>query len=111
MRVAFEHENDHRGFLQEIVKLLSVRCPLKVGVTYTLLFGERNNPQARQEILKSIGEQVDRSFAMIQGVTGEDTTTEYLFLVGAEETVRELKWYKLRFSAATGPATAGFIIA
>jgi len=35
--VAFEHENNHRGFDDEICKLLSVRCPLKVGITYALL--------------------------------------------------------------------------
>ncbi|MBW4022614.1 MAG: hypothetical protein HIU92_05645 [Proteobacteria bacterium] len=35
--VAIEHENNHRGFHGEINKLLSIKCPLKVGVTYSII--------------------------------------------------------------------------
>ena len=33
--VALEHENSIGGFVQEMFKLSYVRCPVKVGITYT----------------------------------------------------------------------------
>lgn len=100
MLVAIEHENDCRGFESEVTKLLSVRCPLKVGITYTYTSSER-----RQKYLEDIQQVIGEAFAKISSAVGEDQKTEYLFLVGAEvhEREKELSWYALSFRGSEGP--------
>jgi hypothetical protein len=108
--VAFEHENDHRGFDQEIVKLLSVRCPLKVGITYTLLDDAgANTPEKRKNAIEAIRRMVISDFNEISAVVKEDASSEYLFLVGAEERPRSLEWYAMTFSSGQDPETVQFV--
>src|ERR1700722_8003160 len=94
--VAIEHENDRTGFETEVDKLLSVRCPLKVGITYSL-YSEEAQVQGRlQEIATCVGER----FKEIRSAIEEDPKTEYLFLVGVElrEPCREIsRGYSLDF--------------
>lgn len=101
--VAIEHENAAHTFSDEIQKLLSVRCPLKVGITYSLISdGSQADLQARVE------DEIRREFAAANALTQEDDTTEYLFLLGYEVTHRVLQWRKLIFNAAAGPAGQSF---
>lgn len=74
-----EHENLPRKFYEEIRKLLSVRTPLKVGITYAL--NEQGN---YQRIPDRIRATVKEEFHKINGLIGEDPRTEYLFLIGLE---------------------------
>jgi hypothetical protein len=102
--VAIEHEYSWSGFTAEIDKLLSVRCPLKVGITY--VYGRR----AKQESnMQRIEEWIKSSYSMVLATIEEDETTEYLFLIAAEaEEEREVVWYALHFNAAEGPEKKTF---
>jgi len=104
MLVAVEHENDWRGFESEVRKLLSVRCPLKVGITYT---GE--SPKGEQYRAR-IARIIEEDFAEISNLAEEGPQTEYLFLIGAESDDKEIScWYSLGFQARTGPDPRGFV--
>ena len=80
---ALEHENVHPGFDTEIWKLMSVRCPLKVGITYSI--NERNGK--RHLLLEQLRERVMRHFEAVNHVVGEDPSTEYAFLLGCEDSI------------------------
>jgi hypothetical protein len=97
---AVEHENVVYDFASEVKNLLSVRCPLKVGITYTTTKSNK-----REAKLRFIEQTIQQNFTNIRDVVREDPESEYLFLVGTEiyEFPRELFWYYLDFSAAAGP--------
>lgn len=99
MCVAIEHENKVDGFDQEIQKLVSVRCPLKVGITYTPYREYDNSKEALQGICQKIKGHWDR---MCPQLGAEPEDTEYLFLVGDEFEAKELKWYYKSFRADDG---------
>jgi len=95
--VAIEHENDYRGFVSEIIKLLSIRSPLKVGITY-LYSREGREQTAIAHIEKLIAE----NFRNIAKIAPENERSEYLFLVGAENSSAPKqisRWYSLDFHA------------
>jgi hypothetical protein len=104
MEVAIEHENEARGFETEILKLLSIRCRLKVGITYTG-YNYRTAKSGNERIREIIEDRFE-----IARRQGEEHSTEYLFLVGTDgwqdkDDIRprlECKWYELEFSAGKG---------
>lgn len=100
--VAIEHENDWRRFVrEEVTKLLSTRCCLKVGITYT--WDDARAQECRETIARDIEAYFDKS------VIGEEPTTEYLFLIGRESEKKEIScWYSLDFQARTGPRNRTF---
>jgi hypothetical protein len=100
VRVIIENEADRRGFECEIRKLLSARCPLKVGITYT---DSARGRKHREEIASWIQEDFDE----ILKVVDEDPRTEYLFLIGESDNY-EISWYSLQFQARDGPRKRGF---
>ena len=104
IQVAIEHENDPRGFRDEIQKLLSIRSRLKVGITYALI-GEGSQSNLQRRVEEDIRREFD--FAIANDLPQEDGTTEYLFLLGCEINVRELLWCKLIFNAANASWIAG----
>jgi hypothetical protein len=106
IQVAIEHENECRGFESEIRKLFSVRCPLKVGITYT-----RTKRAECSGALQVIEKAIKENFDAVSAVIGEHSSAEYLFLVGAELTENEMEistWYSLRFGASNGPGNQTF---
>lgn len=103
IRVAIEHEDDWTGFESEIRKLLSVRCPLKVGITYT-----GDSPKG-QEYRDEVAGWIREDFDEIKDTVKEYADTEYLFLIGAESNNQEISsWYSLSFRASEGPGNEGF---
>ena len=70
--VAIEHENDFRGFIQEIAKLTHIRCPLITGLVES----------------------------------AEDTNSEYLYLIGVEQSPSILEWHSFHYDVGSG-ASAG----
>jgi hypothetical protein len=98
--VAIEHENTSDGFHEEVEKLMSVRCALKVGITLTL--SAAANCKAK---LNKIERTIMKSFQAVSEIAEEDHRTEYLFLVGTEvrEKRNEISWYALNFSVPDGP--------
>ncbi len=98
MLVAIEDEKNWTGFGSEVKKLLSVRCPLKVGITYT---GDSPEGQAYRD---KIACDIREDFEEISLIRKEDPRIEYLFLVGAESDDNEIScWYSLDFRADVGP--------
>jgi hypothetical protein len=100
MLVAVEHENDSRGFEQEVQKLISVRSRLKVGITYT----RYRNYENCDEALRLICEETIRPTwdRVLMSLGEEHKDTEYLFLIGHEKEAKELKWYYKSFRASDG---------
>jgi hypothetical protein len=94
--VVVEHENDINGFEDEIVKLMSVLAPLKVGITYGT---------ARKEA--KLLELIRRDFATRHPSNSEAPTTEYLFLLGVEE-ANGPTWKYLTFTSGAGPRRKQF---
>jgi hypothetical protein len=103
MHVAIEHENAPRGFRDEIQKLLSVRCPLKVGITYAL-----KSDGSLPDLQAVVEEDVRREFAAANALIQEDGATEYLFLLGCEANTFQLQWRSLIVNAANGPGRQTF---
>ncbi len=54
---AIEHENDLGSFLDEIVRLAYIRCPLKVGITY---LEARSAPSTEDEVASAQKRVSDR---------------------------------------------------
>lgn len=94
--IAIEHECNRRTFRQEIKKLLSVRCLLKVGITYVGNEGFKTN-----EILSEIRSEVMSLRQQADGPIGEDPKAEYLFLVGVDVEKRPAPWQAMQFKAST----------
>ncbi len=90
---AIEHENDWRGFESEVMKLLSVRCPLKVGITYA---ADRNLEACCERVTKNLQGDLDDAKSSV----GEDPVTQYLLLIGGESEGEDIScWYSLDFRA------------
>lgn len=97
--IAIEHENDFQTFDQEIAKLSHIRCPLKVGITYSLL----SVPAKEQEIdnlllqmknwLREINNRIEIE---------EAQDVEYLYLIGVEKPGLILEWYAYSYTAGGG---------
>ena len=98
--VAIESEIDHTRFREEIAKLLTVRCPLKVGMT-----GFNTTVTAEAQKLRAIEQTISDKFQEISDVIQEDPDSEYLFLVSVElNGEKEVsRWYSLDFRAGDGP--------
>jgi hypothetical protein len=102
--IAIEHENEPGRFLDEIRKLLTIRCPLKVGITYALMDARRNQPK----LLDQVEDRIRTEFAAANAVIQEAPGTEYLFLLGYEASIRTLQWHYLIFNAGNSPEGARF---
>ncbi len=88
--VAIEHENDFRGFIEEIAKLTHIRCPLKVGITYSLLSTPPHDPD-----VSSARSQIESWIAEVDKLVHakEDPENEYLYLLGVEQSLLTLEWH------------------
>jgi hypothetical protein len=105
MRVAIEHENSPFTFYKETRAILSVRCPLKVGITYTLQSDIRRNDLFSElsDLRNRVADAIHTNYKEISKVVKEDIDTEYLFLIGSEEEPYEIRWYSVDFRAADPP--------
>ena len=101
---AIEHENDWRGFEAEVMKLFSIRCPLKVGITYA----RDSKIEACSKWLVSVLEGDFRD--AVSRIGAEPPATEYLFLIGGESEDKDIScWYSLVFRAGDGPHGGTFV--
>jgi hypothetical protein len=98
--VAIEHENSWGTFHGEIAKLCTIRCPLKVGLTYLPLGG-----RSFDHVADEITQDIETWFGAIKSQTAEDPAAEYLFVVGREVEPQglPLEWHALAFRAGDGP--------
>ena len=97
--VAIEHENSWGKFDHEIAKLFTIRCPLKVGVTYLPLnWGHQFNM-----VVGKISRHIETWFGLIKCHSAEDPAVEYLFMIGREVEPLKLEWNALAFRAGDGP--------
>jgi len=94
--VALEHEHNAAGFVEEIVKLMSVLAPLKVGITYDF----REDPQPQSKLVQLI----QKDFSTRHPSILEVPQTEYLFLLGVGTAPETLRWKYLAFTCAQGPS-------
>jgi hypothetical protein len=108
------NENDPGGFSNEITKLAYFRCPLKVGITYMRWWKGEPPPswppppdyEGTNNLKKSIQEDVCRTADILDRHSKEDPDNEYLYLLGVEETLKEITWYAFSFRAGDGPKAA-----
>jgi hypothetical protein len=92
----FEHENDIRGFEQEVLKLACMRCPLKIGLTYS-------KPESRSKSEAQILDWVRDTLREVGERVAEDLRSEYVYLLGVDRLPFGADWYHLTFDAASGP--------
>ena len=85
--IALEHENNPIGVHGEIKKLISIDCPLKVLITYSLI-GEKEVNWVKEKIRKSFFESLHRTDHLLS------RNSEYLFIIGKElhDKPKELSW-------------------
>jgi len=94
IRVALEHEYVRANFSEEIVKLLSIRCPLKVGIFYSDKGDTAWN-------LADTERQIRKYFEEFSALVGEDASAEYLFIAGiVHRHLFRIAWKALIFTAA-----------
>lgn len=79
LEIAVEHENNDADWLNELVKLLHVRCPLKVIISYNRYDNRDEGGQSDLNKLKCAAEcmKATRCFAK-----SEDSSEEYLIILG-----------------------------
>jgi hypothetical protein len=93
IRVALEHEYVRANFFEEIVKLLSIRCPLKVGIFYS-------DKGDRAWNLADTETQIRKYFEEFSALVGEDASAEYLFIAGiVHRHPFHIDWKSLSFAA------------
>jgi len=98
LAVAIEHENDPGGLKTELDKLFLVRCGLKVLITYAWN-GGKGFVKAKNDLEDLIREYY-KSYA--SNLPPEPPETEYLFLLGNQETPKSIAWYYLSFDVKRG---------
>jgi hypothetical protein len=102
IEVAIEHENNPRTFAAEVQVLLSVRSPLKVGITYLLDYQVARGKH--DEFRNQLSSQITENFSRVNQHVREHSATEYLFIIGCDEDGNDdLAWFQLAFQAGTGP--------
>ncbi|MFZ0412601.1 MAG: hypothetical protein WA737_12025 [Candidatus Acidiferrales bacterium] len=90
--VALEHEYVPARFSEEIVKLLSVRCPLKVGIIYY--------DKDYLKRMKTTEKQICDYFQQFSAIVSESAETQYLFIAGiVRRRPFQIEWKSLSFSA------------
>lgn len=92
LEIAFEHENKNREWLDEIVKLSHIRCPLRVVVGYAPIENRDVHLRYAANILsKKLGDSMPEKeeFVLILGESGisgdavnEDTYKAYIYKNG-----------------------------
>jgi len=97
MLVAIEHENDPSNFSQEVRKLLSVRAPLKVGITYGFRPNDPTETALRNDFTRKVVDDVRQQFRLMD--VNEDCNTEYLFLLGSCVGECAIEWRSLTIGA------------
>jgi hypothetical protein len=100
--IGIEHENNVGTFVEEIVKLAHVICPLKVGVTYMLGGTALPTISAVADALQRLRRLAQTALSDRNRYVREDPATEYLFLLGVESNLRECEWSALAFTADAG---------
>lgn len=88
--IAIEHENEIGGFSAEIIKLMSVLAPLKIGITYDWQGNSRKQ--------SDLEEMIRILFGTRHPLIRENPETEYLFLLGVMRPPKILQWKYLAFA-------------
>ncbi len=94
IHVALEHENAPLTLANEIRALASIRAPLKVIITYAL-----NDYRRPDQIVRDLPSKIASELLSIDSLLGEDSSTQYLFLIGKESPEREIQWWSMAFAA------------
>jgi hypothetical protein len=76
IRVVIEHENSPVTFDNEVQKLLSIRCPVKVGITYSLTSDVRGDRSWLEKLHSRIAQSIRGHFAAMDALIKEDPETE-----------------------------------
>lgn len=96
LQIAVEHENSEKGWLDEVVKLMHIRCPLKVVIGYT----EHDQRDIDNE-------KLILAAAFMQKLTVYDSTSQEEFLVilgnkkgkGSDYSTPDYRGYLFNFSS------------
>ena len=104
MAAVIEHESDLRTFREEIAKLLQIRCPLKVGITYALE-GTTGPGKKLTASRRKITEHASALDAELRNLVREDARASYLYLLGVSPQKYKFEWHSLVFPASAGPAS------
>jgi len=89
-----QHENAPLTLANEVRALASIRAPLKVIITYAL-----NDYRRPDQIVRDLPGKIASELLSIDSLLGEDSSTQYLFLIGKESPEREIQWWSMAFAA------------
>jgi hypothetical protein len=106
--VVLEHENNRVTVWREVQKLLSVRSPLKVLITYTQGAEPPIPLEEGQRRLSQLRDLVREHWEHAATLTGREVGAEYLFIVGHEGQERIMWWYAMSFGSAQSPSEVDF---
>ena len=81
--VAVEFENNIATFSSELARLVHIRCPLKVGITYTTT-QMPGTPEMLNRSRQKAQRDLQSMLAIMAKLTPEDARTEYLILLADE---------------------------
>ena len=85
LKVAVEHENDHSRWMDEVVKLAHINCPLRVVIGYVQSEKDRGKTTEKQKaILKSVAEILNNNIDAWKTVisANESNKSEFSIILG-----------------------------
>lgn len=85
LKIAVEHENDYRLWMDEVVKLAHISCPLRIVIGYVQAESDREKTANKQErILHSVAEILNNDIDAWKTVisTNKDNKSEFLIVLG-----------------------------
>ena len=92
LKVAVEHENDYRLWMDEVIKLAHVNCPLRVVIGYVQAENDRDKTIKKQEsILHSVAEILNNDIDAWKSVisANKDNKSEFLIILGDVKVKKE----------------------
>lgn len=82
LKVAVEHENDHRLWMDEVIKLAHINCPLRVVIGYVHVGKDRDETTRKQKaILKRVADVLNNNIDAWKTVMSANNNIQSEFLI------------------------------
>ena len=96
LKVAVEHENDYRLWMDEVIKLAHINCPLRVVIGYVHIEENRQKTEEKKKaILKRVAEVLNNNIDAWKAVISANNTnpSEFLIILGDGNVKKENRCY------------------
>lgn len=85
LKVAVEHENDYRLWMDEVIKLAHINCPLRVVIGYVHVEKDRDTTEKKQKaILKRVASVLNNNIDAWKTIlsANKNNQSEFLIILG-----------------------------